>query len=40
MGTLGHCVTPPLGWPSQEFNLIDERELAPLQELIDRMVRR
>ena len=25
--------------PSQEFNLIDERELAPLKELIDRMVR-
>ena len=24
---------------SQEFNLIDERELAPLKELIDRMVR-
>jgi hypothetical protein len=23
----------------QEFNLIDERELAPLKELIDRMVR-
>ena len=25
--------------PLQEFNLIDERELAPLKELIDRMVR-
>jgi len=24
----------------QEFNLIEERELAPLKELIDRMVRR
>ena len=34
------CLTllsaPPAG---QEFNLIDERELAPLKELIDRMVR-
>ena len=25
--------------PLQEFSLIDERELAPLKELIDRMVR-
>jgi hypothetical protein len=30
---------PPLASPLQEFNLIDERELAPLKELIDRMVR-
>jgi hypothetical protein len=29
--------TPPPA--AQEFNLIDERELAPLRELIDRMVR-
>lgn len=30
---------PSVHPPLQEFNLIDERELAPLKELIDRMVR-
>lgn len=34
------CLPSPRPCPTpQEFNLIDERELAPLRELIDRMVR-
>ena len=34
-----HPPAHPTTHPPQEFNLIDERELAPLKELIDRMVR-